>query len=394
MLSLLDDLLTIGLELMDWKDDKNLVKELSQYVKENVQRREILDFMKQDYGDYNWSMATLDRRLRYFNLNYIDRATSLETIESAMKNELKGPGRLLGYRSMNQKLRQKYGIKVPRHLVYNMLADMDPEGVAGRSFVKKAKKQKIPFISKGSLWVVSVDGHDKLCGFQNSTFPLGIYGFIDTFSRKLLSLTVLFSNSSPLVIGHLYIELLKKLKDMQCHLRMDKGTETGKMATIHSYIISKQDLFNDPTSTVIYGPSTSNNIERWWRDFHERFEKYFKLQLKNLLQDKEYNPNNNAHRKILAYVFIPIVQRECNLFIDIWNTHRIRKQQDIELPTGIPNHMFAFPAKYSAKYMGIPCNDDEIDEAYYMSGINQNVLEYLPKRKTYLLVYFQSQRIH
>ena len=58
-------------------------------------------------------------------------------------------------------------------------------------------------------------------------------------------------------------------------LRMDKGTEAGKMATIHSYLMSQYDFFEDPTDSVCYGPSTTNKIERWWRDLHERLEKYF-----------------------------------------------------------------------------------------------------------------------
>ena len=71
---------------------------------------------------------------------------------------------------------------------------------------------------------------------------------------------------------------------------MDKGTETGKMATIHTYLMSQNDIFEDPLDSIAYGPSTSNKIERWWRDLHERLEKFFKTQLKELLQEQEYDP--------------------------------------------------------------------------------------------------------
>ena len=37
---------------------------------------------------------------------------------------------------------------------------------------------------------------------------------------------------------------------------MDKGTETGVMATIHCYLRSLHGDVDDPTDTVIYGPST------------------------------------------------------------------------------------------------------------------------------------------
>ena len=101
---------------------------------------------------------------------------------------------------MSQKLRVQHDTEVLRHLVNNILSDIDPEGVAKRSLQKKKKRDKTHFTFKGSLLVVAVDGHDKLCDYQNWTFPLGVYGFIDTFSRKILALSVVVSNSDPLVI--------------------------------------------------------------------------------------------------------------------------------------------------------------------------------------------------
>ena len=50
---------------------------------------------------------------------------------------------------------------------------------------------------------------------------------------------------------------------------------------------------------------------------------------------------------ILAFVLIPLLQKELNTFKDtIWNTHRIRQQRDTELPNGVPNHIYAFPEEY------------------------------------------------
>ena len=48
-------------------------------------------------------------------------------------------------------------------------------------------------------------------------------------------------------------------------------------------------LFSRQTGTVdsvVYGPSTSNKIECWWRDLHHRLEQYFKSQLTTLLNVK------------------------------------------------------------------------------------------------------------
>ena len=55
---------------------------------------------------------------------------------------------------------------------------------------------------------MSLDGHDKLCGYQNSTFPLCIYGGLDTFSGRVQFLRIWTSNSNPKIVGRYYLEYL------------------------------------------------------------------------------------------------------------------------------------------------------------------------------------------
>ena len=77
---------------------------------------------------------------------------NIDTIKVAVQKELEGPGKLLGYRAMNQKLRTEYQICVPRNIVADVLLDLDPEGVESRNVKKKEKKEKKPFKSIGSRW--------------------------------------------------------------------------------------------------------------------------------------------------------------------------------------------------------------------------------------------------
>ena len=44
------------------------------------------------------------------------------------------------------------------------------------------------------------------------------------------------------------------------HLRLDKGTETGDMATIHAFIRQQNGDNEEGADTVHYGPSTSNRV--------------------------------------------------------------------------------------------------------------------------------------
>ena len=96
-------------------------------------------------------------------------------------------------------------------------------------------------------------------GYQNSTFPLAIYGCMDTSSRKLLWLKVWITNSDPQLIGRWYREHLLETKIISAILRVDKGTETGTIAAIHSFLRRHRGDM-DPHDTVVYGPSTSNQV--------------------------------------------------------------------------------------------------------------------------------------
>ena len=141
-------------------------------------------------------------------------------------------------------------------------------------------------------------------GFHNSTFPVGIYGCMGTFSRYKDFISVWDSN--PPTIGLRYIQHLFETKRLTFNIRMDCGTETGKLATIHAFLCDNRDDMDDSTDLVIYGPAITNKIERW-RDLHETMEVYFKQQLSELLQTGSYDPNSVTNRRILAYIFIRVV---------------------------------------------------------------------------------------
>lgn len=76
-------------------------------------------------------------------------------------------------------------------------------------------------------------------------------------------------------------------------LRLDRGTETDVMATIHCFL--RGDLHN-ALDAIIYGPSTQNKIERWWRDLLERMERFFKEQLKCLVESGDYDSSDQNDR--------------------------------------------------------------------------------------------------
>lgn len=250
--------------LSSWKEDNLLKDALRTYIKQGLQREETIDFLRKDFPQYAWSIRTLDRRLRYFEVYYKDDTVSVEDVKEAAKKELEGLGKLLGYRSMHKKIRQKYDLLVTRDQVYNVMSDLDSNGLAARGGVgaKKARPKKGNFSSKGPNWVHSLNGHDKLMGFQNSTFLLAIYGCLDTASRKLLWFRVWNENCDPQLIACWYLEHVVETKVIAAMIRVDKGTETGTMATIHAFLRRHHTDVTDPMDTILYGPSTSNQVSQ------------------------------------------------------------------------------------------------------------------------------------
>lgn len=55
--------------------------------------------------------------------HYNDRDVSVKDVRKAEANELDGPWKLLGYRAMQKKVRQKYELNVPRDLVHAVIYD-------------------------------------------------------------------------------------------------------------------------------------------------------------------------------------------------------------------------------------------------------------------------------
>ena len=78
--------------------------------------------------------------MRHFRIFYTDNTISQENLEHAIREELDGPGQLLGYRAMHKKVRDFHKSKVPRKQVYNMMREFDPEGLASRGNVGQRRR--------------------------------------------------------------------------------------------------------------------------------------------------------------------------------------------------------------------------------------------------------------
>jgi len=83
----------------EWEEDIDLENDLNEQVSRNLRQSEIVNFMGVKYTMYSWSLRTLSRRLHHFGIRFTDYSVDIDEVREAVEKEMKGPGRLLGYRS-------------------------------------------------------------------------------------------------------------------------------------------------------------------------------------------------------------------------------------------------------------------------------------------------------
>ena len=99
----------------------------------------------------------------------------MDEVEEALKKELEGPGKLIGYRALHKKLRQVHELSVPRDLVYDVMYNVDPDALAERApQVKKGNFHRLeyPATSPLSLTVYMRSLPDTAFLIKESAFTL------------------------------------------------------------------------------------------------------------------------------------------------------------------------------------------------------------------------------
>ena len=64
---------------------------------------------------------------------------------------------------------------------------------------------------------------------------------------------------------------------------------------------------------------------------------------------------------MLAFVYIPVVQKELDIFREtVWNHKRGRKQENKQLPTGIPDYIHENPEEYDSSNWGTAVTEEQL----------------------------------
>ncbi|KAJ8316935.1 hypothetical protein KUTeg_005653 [Tegillarca granosa] len=180
------------------------------------------------------------------------RLSHLEDVVDFIKEEVKGPGLLHGYRIMFEKCRDR-GLQVKKETVRFIMKEIDPEGVEIRASKRLVRRA---YFAKGPNYIWHIDGYDKL-----KPFGLCISGSIDGFSRSIIWLNVYNTNNNPRIIGGYFLESVKQIRGSPCIVRGDCGTENGHVRDFQTFFHRNSSFGN----VYMSGASTCNQrIESWW----------------------------------------------------------------------------------------------------------------------------------
>ena len=305
-----------------------------------------------------FSLRHLRRLMWRLGLYSRGRPSNMNDIVDAITTELNGSGRLLGYRSMWQRLTTLYGLRVSQNVTRLLLGVMDPGGVALRTRGRLHRRQ---YICRGPNHVWHIDGLDKL-----KQFGFAVHACIDGFSRKVLWLHVGRSNNNPAIIAGFYLETIKRLNCVPRIVRSDRGTENGR---VRLFQIALRLNHNDSLSgyrSFRYGRSTANQrVECFWSQLRRMVTHFWINFFKDMRDDGVFDNSDPVQVECMRFCFTRVLQADFDRAVELWNNHRIRPQNNRECPSGKPNMMYFLPQRFGTTDQSKPLlfGENEMDEA-------------------------------
>lgn len=258
------------------------------------------------------SKRTVERRLSFYqlstrsfsNISDVDLDDIVRTISNAFPR--------CGEKITDGRLRSQ-GILVPRERVRNALKRVDPIGCQLRKKIVLHRRM-YNVTSPNALW--HLDGHHKLIRWKIVT-----HGGIDGFSRLIMYLQASTNNCAETVLS----AFMKAVDEfgLPLKVRTDHG---GENTLVAEYMLGHPER---GTGSFITGRSIHNQrIERLWRDLFSGCLSFF-YYFFYFLEDLEIlNPDDSLDLYALHAVFVPIIQKQLDIFKHAWSCHHLRTENN------------------------------------------------------------------
>lgn len=234
---------------------------------------------------------------------------------------------------------------------------IDPVGVELRR--KRRICRKI-YLSIGPNHVWHVDGYDKL-----KPYGFGVHGCIDGFSRRLMWLKVGTTNNNPRVVASYFVNCVQSVGGCPTILQADPGTENIVIGALQcTFRRQAKDAFGAEKSFQIVKSVFNQRIEAWWSLFRRQKAQLWIDLFKQLELFGAFKKDNLLDMYCLRYCFMPIIQRELDILVELWNNHYISKSRQAVCPGGRPIFMYDIPEANGAMDCLYQVDTEDIDWAF------------------------------
>ncbi|KAK6996202.1 hypothetical protein R3P38DRAFT_3287888 [Favolaschia claudopus] len=212
----------------------------------------------------------------------------------------------------------------------------------GRRIIERGKYQ----VSRPhALW--HIDGHHKLI-----LWGIVIHGIVDGYSRTITGLRASTNNRASTVLD-VFLEAVGKY-GLPSRMRGDRGAENKKVSV---YMILKRGLGR---GSFIWESSTTNTkIERLWVEVGSQFARRWGVFFYRLEALHGLDRRNPHHLWLLHFLFLDLINEDCDSFRSEWNGHPISGEGHDQSPEEM-----CFMGRLQNGFYDEDCN-----------GVHPNVLE-------------------
>ncbi|PLW28396.1 hypothetical protein PCASD_19591 [Puccinia coronata f. sp. avenae] len=217
-----------------------------------------------------------------------------------------------GYRRMRIILIRQYNIRIPRQIIYNVLKEIDPEGMSQR-----------------------------------------------------LRMFVHVTNNDPQHIGLYFLHLVSKVGGIPLKVTSDYGTETVEMAVhqmslSHIYAgISKEEA----EKRMHFTKSTHNQkIEALWSQMMKQHNRSIKHNIMTEIENGTYDPDDHTQKLLFQFLWIPVFQASVDIWVNGYNHYQKRYDKLTTLPTGVtPEFAYTTPEYFHTTNQLVPIPSADTD---------------------------------
>ncbi|TFY53216.1 hypothetical protein EVG20_g10219 [Dentipellis fragilis] len=162
-----------------------------------------------------------------------------------------------------------------------------------------------------------------------------------------------------------YLLTVQKFGGIPVQTVSDKGTETSKLAAVQCALREtfQPYLPSDTLPPHVFVKSVYNiTRERAWRPLWAQDLANILFRYETGKFDAGYQPENSIHAGVAYWLWGKIVQEHLDVVVKEKNTHKIRYQCRVTMPTGgRPEDFYRRPQKWHGHDLLIPIPADTID---------------------------------